>query len=283
MDINNNDETPDQPLSEDPEENLRMENELLRLKLKAELGAESYSSNDLDPALANEFLKHVMAFEHNYAQSTRVKVYERLGKPDFKSADTLDDEAITLALEAITGLMLANNIAVNFSGNYDDRTKYVFITEELFEQEIDDFTMPGMTCNFDYEEFHPNHQLDIEDRAIDFITSWFRQSIGENHLALSDSFILPDRQILTKADVVRRIKYVFDSYTSFTGEKYIIKEVSFDLNGDGGLGNAWGLVKYNAVLENGDIVTFNGPFKLYMSLEYGWWSIFHIVFPGFEY
>ena len=36
--MNNNDDLTNEPLSDDPEENLRMENELLRLKLQAELG-----------------------------------------------------------------------------------------------------------------------------------------------------------------------------------------------------------------------------------------------------
>jgi hypothetical protein len=38
-----------------------------------------------------------------------------------------------------------------------------------------------------------------------------------------------------------------------------------------------------AMLENGEFVPIGGPFKLYMTLEGGWWSIFHIVFPGFKY
>jgi len=281
--MKNFDDIDDQPLSDDPEENLRMENELLRLKLQAELGAQSHSSPGLDPEIENEFLKHIMAFEQNYAKSARIKVYERIGKPAFEAADSLDDEAITVALEKVTDLLFDNSIEVDFSGEYDDRTKYSFITGELFEQEIDDFTMPGMITHFNYEEFHPNHQLDIAARAEEFITSWFKREIKENHWSLSDSFILPDRQILSKAEVVKRMNHIFDSFTSFTNEKFMIKEIHFDLNEHGGLGNAAGLAKYDAVLENGERISFNGPFILYMSLEHGWWSIFHMVFPGFQY
>lgn len=273
----------DQPLSDDPEENLRMENELLRLKLQAELGAKSHTSPGLDPEIENEFLKHVMAFEQNYAKSALVSVYERIGKPDFANADALDDAAITIALKNVIDILFKNNIEVDFSGEYDDRTKYNFIVNELFGQEIDDFSMPGMITHYNYEEFHPNHQLDIETRAEEFIASWFKRDIKENHWSLADSFILPDRQILDKAKVVRGIGQIFEAYTAFTDQKYIIKETHFELNESGGLGNARGLAKYNAVLENGETVTFNGPFIFYMSFEHGWWSIFHIVFPGFKY
>ena len=45
-------------LSDDPEENMRMENELLQLKLKAELGAETYISGNFPPSVENDFLKN---------------------------------------------------------------------------------------------------------------------------------------------------------------------------------------------------------------------------------
>jgi len=50
-----------------------------------------------------------------------------------------------------------------------------------------------------------------------------------------------------------------------------------------GMGHAEGMVQYSAVLENGEVIPIGRPFKLYMTLEGGWWSIFHSVFSGFEY
>ena len=61
------------------EENLRMENELLRLKFKAEFGGDSHSTGNLDPAIENEFLKQVMAFEQGYANTKRIKIFDLLG------------------------------------------------------------------------------------------------------------------------------------------------------------------------------------------------------------
>ena len=55
----------DLPLSIDPEENLRMENEILKLKLKAELGTEPHFMNNVPSEIENEFLKNVLAFEHS--------------------------------------------------------------------------------------------------------------------------------------------------------------------------------------------------------------------------
>jgi len=279
----NNNEMPDQPLSNDPEENLRIENELLRLKLQAELGGQSHSSGNLPPEIENEFLKNILAFEHNYANSKRAIIYDLLGNPEFKKTGDLDDKAIELALEEVTNLLAKKNIVVHFDEECDSRTRYHFITEELFEQQTDDFMIPGMTTNFDYEEFHPNHKKDIQNRAVEFLSGWFKQRFDENSWELADHFVLPDRRLLSKKDLVARLKNIFDAYKAFTNEEYFIKEIKFELNENGGLGHAEGGVKYDAVLENGETIVMQGGFKLYLSNENGWWSIFHIVFPGFKY
>ena len=273
----------DQPLSDDPEENLRMENELLRLKLQAEHGGQSHSSGSLRPEMENEFLKNIFAFEQNYANSKRIIIYDLLGKPEFKKTGDLDNEAIELALEEVINLLAKKNIVVHFDEECDNRTRYYFITEELFEKETDDFTIPGMTTNFDYEEFHPNHKKDIQNRTIEFLSGWFKQRFDENSWELADHFILPDRRVLSKKDLVARLKNIFAAYKAFTNEEYFIREIKFELNENGALGHAEGGVKYDAVLENGETVVIQGGFKLYLSNESGWWSIFHIVFPGFKY
>ena len=267
----------------DDEENLRMENELLRLKFKAEFGGDSRSTGNLDPALENEFLKQVMAFEHGYANAKRIKLFDRLGQPDFKPQGELSDEEIGSAFEAVTDLLGQNSIEVDFEGTYDNRTKYAFITDELFEHEVDDFRIPGMTTHFSYEEFHPNHKLDIENRAKEFLSGWSEKDLDEKNWCFADEFILPDRRILSKNEVIRKLKTIFDSYNAFTDYEYVIKDIRFELQEEGGIGHAEGLVKYNAILKNNEQIPIKGPFKLYLSSDYGWWSIFHIVFPGFEY
>jgi hypothetical protein len=274
---------PDNPLDNDGEENIEMENELLRLKLKAELGGDSFSNGNLDPTLENQFLKQVLAFEHSYAKGKRVKIFDLLGKPDFKSVSELTDGQLDFEFKSVLDLLAQNNIAVDFSGDYDNRLKYSFIIEELVDHETDDFKVPGMITHFSYEEFHPNHKLDIENRAIEFLTGWFEQGFDERNWCLDDPFILPDRKTLSKVEITQKFRRIFDSYSAFTDYEYKIDNISFELNEQGGLGHAEGYTKYNAILENNDKIIISGPFKLYLSLQYGWWSIFYIVFPGLEY
>ncbi|HLF46607.1 MAG TPA: hypothetical protein VI548_09290 [Chitinophagaceae bacterium] len=100
---------------------------------------------------------------------------------------------------------------------------------------------------------------------------------------LNDPFILSDGRIIPKAEVLKKINNVFNSYSSFTNAKYAIGEISFqwDDTKASGMGHAEGGVHYDAILENGETVHIEGPFKLYMSNEGTWWSIFYFVFPGF--
>jgi len=280
---NDDDDMLNAPLSDDFEENLRMENELLRLKMKAELGSDLHSTGESDPELENAFLKHIMAFEDNYAKSKRIKVFDLLDQPDFKNAGELDDEQVSIELDRLFDLLAKKHIAVDFSADYDDRTKYGFIVDELFEEETEDMRLMGMTTHFNYEEFHPNHQLDIGNRADEFITGWFKKSLDKGAWCFGDLFILPDRRTLSKTEVAEKIKTIFDLYGPFTDCDYKIMDISFQLNENGGIGHAEGLVKYKAMLENNEQVDIRGPFKLYMSCQGGWWTIFHLVFPGFGY
>lgn len=281
--MQNDNDTFDDSLSNDYEENLRMENELLHLKLKAEFGVDSHTSDNLDPALENVFLKQIMAFEDGYGSAKRAKIFDLLDKPDFKPASELSDDQVDAALRQVLELIAQKNMVVDFSGDYDNRIKYSFITEELFDHETGDFKVPGMTTHFSYEEFHPNHKLDIENRAEEFLTGWFKQSLNELDWCLDATFILPDRRTLKKVEVAEKLKKIFDSYSAFTDYEHRITDIGFELNNESGVGHAEGYAKYNAILENNDKIAISGPFKLYLSLQYGWWSIFHIVFPGFEY
>jgi hypothetical protein len=279
----NNDNLTNQHLSDDPEENLRIENELLRLKMQAEFGGQSFTSGQLDPGVENEFLKNVMAFEHNFANAKPAKVFDLAGKPGYKRSADLNDDQIEEELNKITDLLSQKNIEVYFGydNEHDSRTKYYFITEELFDHETTFMPMPGMATCFDYEEFHPNHKKDIERQTEKFLSAWLEKDIDACGWQLAHDAILPDRTILNKPEVLKQIESIFAAYTTFTDEKHEIFDIGFDL--EAGMGHAEGGLKYRAVLENGESIMIGGAFKLYFSLDFDYWSIVYMVLPGFKY
>jgi hypothetical protein len=267
----------------DDEDDLSAENEFLRLKLLAEHNSETNSTGNLDPKIENEFLKHIVDFENIYKNSKRVKIFDLLGKPNFKPANDLNDNALNLSLVELISLLAKNNIKVDFSGTYSNRIKYSFIIEELFDEETDDIRLPGMITHFSYEEFHPDHRSDIKERTLEFLSGWFKLSIEENNWYLDNNFILPDKRTISKKQVVERLKHVFSRFKTFKDNNFSINDISFEFDQGNGLGYAEGYTKYAAILQDDQQLIIEGPFKFYLSCDCGWWSIFHIVFPEFEY
>lgn len=286
MNDNTNDDELTEPLSEDPEENLRLENELLQLKLKAEFGATSFGDGELPPEIEHEFLKNILAFEHAYAEHKDddevVTIYEHIGQPGFIPAADLSDEALPAELERVTDLLGEKDIAIDFIAEYDDRLKYSFITEELFNKEMGFFSFPGMTTHYTYEEFHPNHKMDIENRANQFLEHWLKRDIDE--YTLQGDIILPAGTVLTQKEALEKLQNYFACYTEFADSAFEIFDIAFELypETETGMGHAEGALKYMATLESGEQQMVKGMFKLYMSLSYNCWAIFYTVMPGFE-
>ena len=270
-------------LNGNPEENIRMENEFLQLKLKAELGAETFITGNIPPEVENEFLKNVLAFENSFSNTPMKKIYELLGKPKHKQEIELDDHAIELALEALFTLMKKKQITLEFLGAYSSRTKYKFITEEFFNEEVSENMMPGMVWDFNYEEYHPNHNAEIEQKTISFIKAWIDQKINKDYFDLAETFIMPNGQIFGKDEIVNKIKNIYMSFPEFKDCSYTIEKVDYELQNNIGMGYAEGIVKYSAMSRSQEKITIEGQFKLYFTLEFNSWSIFYFIFPGFEF
>jgi len=287
--MDNEQQHADQPehFSNDPKENLRIENEILRIKIKTELGGDYESDENLPPELENEFLKNILAFEHRYSKIKMVKIADLLGNPTVVKAAKMDDLAIQKAYFELEELLAQKNIVVEFTRPRDARFKYRFITEELFVHETDDMEVPGMTKYFNYEEFHPDHGAEIKEYAIKFLADWFVRKTDAAKWYLDDQFIQPDGKAFTKDEMITSFKKVFAAYVSFEDCGYAMDEVHFDLSSNAtgvneGMGFAEGMVKYTAVLETGEKKFVEGPFKFYFSRSYGRWRIYFFYLTGFN-
>ncbi len=273
----------DLPLSSDPEENLRMENQLLELKLKAEFGAQTFLGDDLPAEIENKFLKNVLEFENSFSNTKEARICDILGNLRMKPEAELDDLEVELFLNEVTELMLSKNIAVDFGGSYDSRTKYKFITEELFEESIFHSGIPGVITHFIYEEFHPDHKIDLENKAQKFISAWFEKDADKLLWELTDRIILPEGSTLSKDKVKEKLQNVFSSYARFSEIRYVIADISFEVLDDAGMACVEGVVSYNALMDKQEAIAIQGSFKLYFCLEYGWWDICYFVWPGFSF
>ena len=272
---------------DDHQEHLRLENEILRIKIKTELGGDYESDEQLSPELENEFLKNILAFEHRYAKIKMVRIADLLGNPTVAKADTLDEEAVVKAYYELEELLAQKHIVVEFTKHREERFKYQFITEELFSHETDDMEVEGMTKYFNYEEFHPDHEAEIGEFTVKFLADWFARKTEGAKWYLDDQFIQPDGQAFSKDEMITAFKKVFAAYIAFEDSGYVMEEIHFELHAgevqvNQGTGVTSGMVKYTAVLESGERTSIEGPFKFYFSRSYGRWRIYFFYLTGFN-
>ena len=272
--------------SDDPEEQLRIENELLRLQLQAETGADIQQLEDVPPEVENAFLNNILAFERQLDTIEEVSIYKILGEPkDFKAEGELSDEEIAKELERLEVFMREHNIEVDYGTEYPARLKYKFITEELFLHETQQFDIPEMVNHFIYEEFHPNHRLTIEGITEDFLDMWLNRKMDESSYIFGNEFLSPDNVIYSKEQFFSHIHHIFDAYLSFEDGSYSITAISFDEMNDvnlKGLGHSEGTIRYHATLESREEQVIEAPFKIYLAWVNGYWEIMNVMMPGLE-
>lgn len=144
----------------DDEERLRAENDFLKMKLMLERGAviASLSDNPIPSAVENAFLNNIIAFEKEFDNRKKIKVFDKIGRPiHFKAAAMIPDDEIVAAWESVRDLLNEHSIDLGAcSPNVTHRELYRFATEELFELEMDDINLEGWVTDFIYDEFYPD-------------------------------------------------------------------------------------------------------------------------------
>lgn len=145
------------------EDELNSENEFLKLKMMAEFGGDFVGSEDIPPAVENQFLKQIMNFHKQHDQTKLISVYKFIGEPEYNHVNDLSDREVRKELRRLMKIMKRHRVGLDVLAPTPDREVYRFITEELFKQEIEDIKIKGWINQFIYEEFHPNAEYDIKN------------------------------------------------------------------------------------------------------------------------
>jgi hypothetical protein len=270
------------PFSEDPEEQMRIENELLKLKMQAEMGASFFEMESLPADLERKFLEKVMTFDEDYANLPEKKVWDILERPKFTPSSEIEDLKMDAYLSEVEFFLRKKNIIVDFICSYPARRRYEFITQELMSHEVLFLPMPDNMLHFTYEDFHPNHKYDIERTTRDFMANWFDQSFNDDSVILGVEFYLPGNEVMLRNELLKKFRLIFESYVGFENEEFKPGSISFTLEGKFPQGQSNGVVSYDARLENGEIIHFEGRYILYMQNLFGFWQVSYFEFPGFK-
>jgi len=264
----------------------KIENGLKKKELEKKYGAHFSEFSELSPDMENQWLNSIEEFEKQFDNAKRTTVWEYMDKPEYKTKDELKPHEISKELERLYELMDEKGVSLSTLCEVEDAELYRFITEELFQEEMDDIRIPGMMSCFTYEEFHPNAKLDIED-AIDY---FFRMTMAkmENIGGTGYDMLYVDTDNhkdsvgnkVDKQKVIDCINHFLDSFDKFEVVSY--DEKTFEINQEKTDAQITFTIHYRGLYENSSkTYDFKGDgcFKLKPG-EYGGWEMYHIDLPG---
>lgn len=203
---------------ENEEENLKNENEFLKMKMMLESGARfgSMSDESLPPEIENQFLKNIMAFEKQAQEMKMIKIFDKIERPGhFKPVSEISDDDIDNAWEALDAYLNKYGIELGFlSPKITSRELYRFTLEELFDHEMDDIDLPGTVSCFTYDEFHPDHEYENKRTSVEDVVEhifenepyqWMHH-FRRGNLRLNEHFPLTEDEF---KNVVNRFKEAY--------------------------------------------------------------------------
>jgi len=267
--------------NEDELNKLRIDNEIKKMKLSLEHGANFLSSkeNKLPPELEGKWLDHIQQFEDAYANNKQILIYDFIGKPICKSVNEIPETEIKFELNKILNLLGEKAIGIDTICEVNDRELYRFITEELFKEEIDDIKIEGMTHHYIYEEFYPNHEHDIKTRCKEFIDQLLNKNskLNPSFMAITDE-MNTKAGIIKKEDAVKKMEVFRESFSSFKLHHFNITSLKIAEDS----ANVCFNIKYTGCMEgSNERKVFSGTGKFMLKCEYSYWWISKINIPQF--
>lgn len=276
----------DEKFSEDPEENQRMQNDFLKLKMMAESGAFFGGEGGLPPEIENQFLKNIIEFEKAQNNAKTSTIATILGKPFFLDEKDLNDSRFIIEYKKLEKVLNKNRINVDFITERPDRFKYNFITKELFDHETNFIPAKGMTTHFVYEEFHPDHEQEIIEITHHFLNDFFERKLNADTYYINNELIEPDGKTLSREQLINRFYSLYDVAIQFENTSFILENVTFELkeleDTHSGLGFSDGTINYDLILKGGERKKISGPFKIYFARECDCWSIYFFYLAGYN-
>lgn len=150
-------------------EKQKVENDILKMKLMLERGAEFDEPLAEDPFIEKKILESVEQLENLWASPSFTTIFQKINSPThLVAAADIPGEEIKQRWKDLQTYMEKFGVSLHVcSPNIDERELYRFAVEELFKLEIADVSMPGMRCVFIYDEFYPDPFFENPRLAVD--------------------------------------------------------------------------------------------------------------------
>lgn len=168
-------------------------------------------------------------FDRQLDEAQPITIRNRIGSPLIRPASEVPDSELEKELDQLIELLYANNIVIEFIHDIESRDAYVFITEELLNETVDDIHIPDMYSHFIYEEFHPNDEDDIELWTSEFLDTFFKEGVSGFFIPIGDNELYDaDGNALSQEEFKKQIDEFHALYPIITEYEYEITGLYID-------------------------------------------------------
>jgi hypothetical protein len=168
-------------------------------------------------------------FDRQLEEAPPITVRKRIGNPQLRPADDIPDSEMEEELGKLIELLYANNIVIDFLHDIEDREAYLFITEELLDETMDDIRIPDMYSHFIYEEFHPNDEDDVELWTGEFLDTFFKEGTKGFYIPIGDKELYDaDGLSISQDEFKRQIDEFHALYPAITEHNYEIQSLHIE-------------------------------------------------------
>jgi hypothetical protein len=183
------------------------------------------------PEPYNNWDEYFEDFDRQLEEAPRITIRKRIGNPQIRSVDEIPDSELEKELDTLIELLYANNIVIEFIHEIGDREAFLFITEELLDETMDDIRIPDMYSHFIYEEFHPNDQDDIELWTGEFLDTFFKEGTEGFFIPIGDKELYDMHgNAISQEEFKRQIDGFHALYPIITEYEYDITNVDIEDN-----------------------------------------------------
>lgn len=262
----------------DSDDEIRASNAVLKLKLELEHHMHIHDTDELPPAIENQWLQNVYKFESQYKERGRISVYDFVGRPAVTPYESLTPEELPFAITEMIDHLRAHGICLEFCYDYEDAVIYRFITTEFFAFEMDNIILEAGAHCFIYEEFHPNHDHDLRRVSNNFINSVVSKKWNE-----FEAFVLGDavsfhKKPYSSVGISSIIAFFQDLHSTIELEEFTIQNVSIDLENK--IAAVRGDLTYRATRCQKETEQIEGPVILHFEMGQFDWDIVQFEVPG---
>lgn len=152
------------------------DNKINELQLLAESGGELIRVDELPEEVARAVTQQIRIFQKKQEAAVNKTLYDLIGRPELKPAESLTEEKLTITLESLIEKLARKKIHFEVISNINNEQRYRFLLENLDRILIPDLGLRGWKTHLFYEDFQPEPENALKLSAYNLFASLFNQS-----------------------------------------------------------------------------------------------------------